>query len=207
MTSPFDVRRPLAVIAIMAAIVIAGCSRAPEAPRTAGSKPAAPAVHDHAATDHDHDDHDHDHGDHEHPRTLADGAKRLVTLAATVKKHLATEAREDADTAVHDMGHLLEDLQGLMRTSNLAADAKAAATRALDELFECFDVLDAALHAEPGEGEPPAAVHASVAKRIEAAIGALTTAIETGTTPAAAVEDEAAAIIRDAEARRRKEQE
>lgn len=201
MTQPLDVRRTFAAVAVSATITIAGCSRAPEAPQTSAPKPAAPAGHD---GDHDHDDHGHDHGDHEHPRTLSAGARRLAVLAASVKDHLAAEARDDADAAVHDMGHLLEDLQELVRTSDLAVDAKAAATKALDDLFECFDALDASLHAEPGKGESPAEVHASVARRIGAAIGALEAA---GAAKAAAVEDDAAAIIRDAEARKKKEQE
>lgn len=214
--SPFDVRRPCIAAAICAAIGLAGCSRAPEAPRSAGSKPAVPAGHDddhgghdHAAADHDHGehDHDHDHGDHEHPRTLSEGVKNLAALAASVKQHLAAESRDEADEAVHGLGHLLEDLQGLVRTSDLAAEAQAAATKALDELFECFATLDAALHAEPGTGDAPADVHASIAKRIEAAIGALESAIKPGKTPAAAGEDPAAAIIREAEATRSKGEE
>lgn len=217
MTSLCEVRRLSIAAAISAAIAFAGCSRAPESPPKAESKPAAPAGHDddhvghgHAAVDHDHADHDHvdhDHADHDHPRTLPEGVAHLATLAASVKQHLAAESRDDADAAVHGLGHLLEDLQGLVRTSDLAGEAKAAATKALDDLFECFDALDAALHAEPGSVDSPASVHAAAAKRIEAAIGALKTAIEPGQAPAAAGDDPAAAIIREAEARRRKEQE
>lgn len=179
MTMPSVVRRISAPVAVVA-MVYAGCARPPEAPPAAASKPPAAtghdADHDHAHDDHDHahDDHDHAHGDdHEHPQTLAEGVTRLAALAGSVKEHLAADARDDADEAVHDMGHLLEDLHELVRTSDLAADAKAAATRALDELFECFNALDEALHAKPGEGEPPVAVHATVAERIEAAIEAL----------------------------------
>ena len=71
------------------------------------------------------------------------------------------------------LGHLMEDVQGLVDESGLEADAKAAATKALDELFECFGTLDESLHADRGTGESPAAVHASVAKRVDAAIAAL----------------------------------
>lgn len=199
MTHPFDVRRAFAAAAIMAMIVSAGCQRTPEAPRTSGSETAAPAVtdHDHGHDhDHEHADHDHDHGDHAQPRTLSEGTKQLAALAASVKQHLAAEAREDADAMVHELGHLLEDLPELVRTSDLAVDAKAAATKALDELSECFMAVDESLHGEPGQGKPPAEVHASVAKQIEAAIAALESA---GAAKAAAVEDDAAAIIREAQ--------
>lgn len=217
MTSSCDIRRPLAATAIGAALVLAGCSRAPDAPPAAGSKPAAPHAHDHAAAEHDHSDHDHDHkhdeehhhdhGDHAHPQTLREGVEQLASLAAAVKRHLAADARDDADDAVHGLGHMLEDLQGLVRTSALAAGTKATATKALDDLFECFDTLDVALHAEPGTGDSPAEVHASVGKRIEAAIGALEAAVKQKEEPVISDEDPAAAIIRDAEARNRKERE
>lgn len=217
MTSPCDDRRPLAAAVLGAAVLLAGCSRPPDAPPAAGSKPAAPGAHDHGHDHghdhnhdhgHDHDDHHgHDHGAHAQPRTLREGVERLVSLAAEVKRHLAADARDEADDAVHGLGHALEDLQGLVRTSDLAVATKAAATKALDDLFECFDSLDTALHAEPGKGDPPAEVHASVAKRIEAAIGALEAAVKPTDAPAVTDEDPAAAIIRDAQARRRKEQE
>lgn len=203
MTPAFHPRRTIAALAILATSAIVGCSRAPEAPPRADSKPAAADDRDRAATD---EAHDHDHGDHAPPKTLADGVKRLTAAAADVKKHLAADARADADTAVHDMGHLLEDLQECVRTSELAADAKAAATKSLDELFDCFGKLDEALHADTGTGTPAAEVHASVATRIEAAIGALEAAgaAKAGGTQdpdakAGDVDDAAAAIIREAQ--------
>lgn len=204
MTPALKWQRTIAATALLAMGAIIGCSRAPVTPPRTDAQPAAAAGHDH---DHDHD---HGHGDHAPPKTVAEGVKRLTEAAASVKKHLAADARADADTAVHDMGHLLEDMQEFVRTSDLAADAKAAATKALDDLFDCFGTLDEALHAEPGTGTPAAEVHASVATRIEAAIGALEAA---GATPAggskdpdakatepkdAAGEDPVAAIIREA---------
>lgn len=208
MTTSFNLRSTIAATATLAVGAIVGCSRAPETPPRAEARPAAAAGHTH---DHDHDHgHDHGHDDHAPLKTLAEGAKRLTAAAAAVKKHLAADSRADADTAVHDMGHLLEDLQEFVRTSDLAADAKAAATKALDDLFDCFGTLDEALHADPGTGTPAAEVHASVATRIEAAIGALEAA---GATPAggskdpdakttnpkdADGEDPVAAIIREA---------
>lgn len=204
-SAPFG--RLTTALALIALTTLWGCSRAP-AP--AATKPARPVAHDH---DHDHaDDHDHDHGhddhehaghdhdhdghDHDHPETLAAGVAELRAVASRVKEHLAADARDDADDAVHGMGHLLEDLQGLVRTSDLAAEGKAAATKALDDLFECFDALDTALHAEPGKGKSPAEVHASIAERVEGAIDALHVAASKS---ASVAEDAAAAIIREAQ--------
>lgn len=157
--------------------VVAGCSPTSTAP------PAAPAAH----ADHDHADHE-----HAHPSTLRAGVAAVAQAATAVKDHLAAGAGDAADEAVHELGHLLEDLQGLVRKGEIPADTKAAATKAIDELFECFDKLDTAIHAEPGSANSPQDVHASVAERIEAAIGALRQA---ASAPAAA-HDEADAIIR-----------
>jgi hypothetical protein len=178
--------RGLAAVTCAALWIVTGCGPAP-AP-TAKTGPAA---------DHDHDDHaDHDHHhDHDHasPATLAEGVAALEKAAATVKDRLAADARDEADEAVHGLGHLLEDLQGLVRKSDLADDAKRAATEALDELFNAFDTLDTALHGGADSETPPADVHTSVAPRIKDAIAALRAAVA----PKSA-DDDAAAIIRDA---------
>lgn len=212
--TPALIRR-LALVSVALAGCPLGCTPAPTTPPAATTKPA-----DHDDHDHDHPApaakqpadagkaaakpaaDDHDHADHDHPKTLAEGVAALGKAAAAVKDHLAADARDKADDAVHDLGHLLEDVQGLVGTSDLAADAKKAASAALDDLFDCFDKLDTALHAEPGKGDSPAEVHASLAERVEAAIKALTGAVAKPAAPPAAAasddDDEAAAIIRSA---------
>lgn len=201
-----------AIPALVLALGLWGCSRPASPPAAKPPTPAAPAHaddddHDHDHADHDdhghadHDDHghaDHGHADHDHPDTVSEGVAGLRSIAARVKDRLAADDRDAADEAVHGLGHQLEDLQGLVRTSSLAADAKAAATKALDDLFECFDQLDMALHAKPGESSSPAEVHASIAARVEQAIEALERIVKPA---AAAIEDEAAAIIRAAQTR------
>ena len=137
-----------------------------------GCAPAAkPAAAPKLAATHDHDHHDHhDHGDQAPPESLAEGIARIEAAAAAVKKHFQAKSNDAADEVVHGMGHLLEDVQGLLPKEKLSAEAAEAVQNALDEIFDCFDKLDTALHAPEGKGEPPADVHASVAERIEAAI-------------------------------------
>lgn len=186
-TSIVFVKSP-STAAIIAGLALCGCNDAPVRPAPTAAKPAA-VGHDHDhGDDHDHDHapaKDHDHGGHAHPGTLAEGVDALAEVAAGLKDHLAADAREAADDAVHGLGHLLEDVQGLVNESALADDAKAAATKALDDLFESFGKLDEALHAEPGKGDSPADVHASIAKRVEDAIAALRAALPAGDRPAA----------------------
>jgi hypothetical protein len=153
----------LALLALAAVLVAAGCSR-PAAPRS-GAATQAGGGHDH--------DHDHGHEEHEHPESLAAGIAQVKRAAADVKAHLANGANEAADDVVHGMGHLVEDIDGLLSKEKLSDAGKAAVKKALAELFDCFDKLDTALHAPPGQGASPADVHAGLSQRIEDAIKAM----------------------------------
>lgn len=189
-----DVHAWSTIVLLGCTVIVAGCAPAAAPPRTvAGDDHGHEKGHDHG--------HDHGHG-HDHPTTLAAGLEELEKLVGIVGEKLGADAKDAADEAVHAAGHLLEDLRGLLQKEELAADVKEAGGKALDELFACFDKLDTALHAEPGKGDSPAEVHASLAERVEAAIKALTGAVAKPAAPPAAAasddDDEAAAIIRSA---------
>ena len=201
MVCPINVQRIVAGIAVVAVGMLHGCSPRPSKPA------AVPGNHAGSGRDHDHggvprpavapvkpdreepvapmpqppvadkEPADHDHEEHAPPATLAEGVSRLTEATAEVKKHVSSDTPAKADDAVHELGHLLEDLQGLVGKSTLAAEGKASATKALDDLFECFGKLDEALHAEPGKGESVADVHASMAKRVDAAVAAFRDAV------------------------------
>ncbi len=174
---------PYAVLAV-AGWFVAGCSPAAK-PVATPAKPAAA----HAESDDHHDDHeghdhsahgDHDHAEkdhaaeHDHPETLAAAVAELEALTKDVAEKLAGDAHEAADHAVHAAGHLLDDARDLLAKETLTADAKEAATKALDEIFECFDKLDVALHSKAKEGaESVAEIHASIADRVSEAVKAL----------------------------------
>ena len=114
----------------------------------------------------DHADHDHADHDHEHPETLAAGVMDLEEICGNVKALLDAGDQEKADDQVHLVGHTLEDIQALAISAKLPTDALAAVTKAADEIFDCFDKLDTALHAPEGK----AVEYAPYAERIEAAI-------------------------------------
>jgi hypothetical protein len=151
---------------VLVGLLAPGCSTA-EKPGAASAKPAGAAADSH--------DHDHDHAAaHDHPETLAEAVAELESLTKAVAERLAGDAQAAADDAVHAAGHLLDDMKALVETQTLTTDAKEAATKALDELYECFDTLDVALHAKAKEGaETVAEVHASIASRVEEAVKAL----------------------------------
>ncbi|MFN9370009.1 MAG: hypothetical protein ACK6CT_14795 [Planctomycetia bacterium] len=118
-------------------------------------------------------DHDHDHDDHAHPETLAAGVKELEGIATAVKTHLDAGDKKKADDAVHLVGHLVEDLRGLLPKEKLSAEAQATAGKALDEIFDAFDAVDVALHADEGKSKPATEVFASAAEKIQAALETL----------------------------------
>jgi hypothetical protein len=97
----------------------------------------------------------------------------LDSLVTDIAAKLAGGEADAADDAVHGVGHVLDDLQVLLGKSTLAYDARTAAAKAIDDLFECFDELDTAMHAAPGKADSPADVHARLKDRIEAAVKAL----------------------------------
>jgi hypothetical protein len=153
---------------VAAAVCLLGCG-----PTAAPPRPAADAHGDHGhAAAHGHD-HGHDHGDHEAPETFAAGVAALESLVTDIAAKLAAGEADAADDAVHGVGHVLDDLQVLLKKSTLAEEARTAAAKAIDDLFECFDELDTAMHAAPGKADPPADVHARLKDRIAAAVKAL----------------------------------
>jgi hypothetical protein len=175
-----------------------GCAPA-NAPQ---AKPAtAMASHDH---DHDHDhgkkdghedhDHDHDHGEHATHDTLAGAVAELVKISASVKEELGKKNLDDADGHVHMVGHLVEDMHRLVGSAKLSDDAKAAAAKALDEIFDCFDKLDTVLHSSD-EKVREAIDYLEHEPRIQAAIEELkkaADAIQNGATNAVGAVEKAA---------------
>jgi len=162
----------MTVLAVVghACLVATGCSP------TASRPPATAAVAD--AHDHEHVHHDHDH-DHDEPESLADGLGKLASLTDDLAEKLADNAGEAADDAVHDIGHLLEELREWAKSEGFEGDAAAAATKALDELEECFGKVDEAFHAGDDKADPPAKVLESVKERVEAAFESLKAVLST----------------------------
>jgi hypothetical protein len=159
---------------------IVGCS--PATPPVAPAKPVAAAhadhVHDHdhgkddshdqgKKTSNDHDDHD-DH-DHAHPKTLAAGVLELEAMWGQVKESLKAGDRDKADDKVHAVGHLLEDFEGLLAKEK--TEAQEAGKKATEEVFDCFDKLDAAFHGD--EDDLKKLDLNALGERLEAAIKTL----------------------------------
>jgi len=165
-----------AAATVGAATLFAGCTDQATPPKPVG--PPIAVKQSGAAHDHDHDhDHEHDHGhakpgtaaEHEHPTTLAAAVTELRELVGKVKEALAAGDRDKADGPVHAVGHLLEDMEGLVAKAKLPAEREAAVKTALGEIFAAFDALDTAIH---GDADKPVEF-APHAEAIEKAIGVL----------------------------------
>jgi hypothetical protein len=127
--------------------------------------------HDHEGQDHEghgHAGHDH-HGDadhEEHHESYAEAVAELDSLCVAAKDGLAANNLEAADAAVHEIGHILEELPELAaKEASLAADDTIKP--AIDDLFDCFDKIDRKLHGEAGK------TYGEVADRIDAALKTL----------------------------------
>ena len=159
----FRLSRAVAVSAVLALAAVMGVGT-PGCSPTVPPAPAAKTVavhHDHAehapeehapkasADTAEHADHDHGDHDHAHPETLAAGVAELETMWGHVKEALKTGNREKADEHVHEVGHLLEDFEGLL--SKVEPAFQESGKQATQVVFECFDALDAALHGSEEE--------------------------------------------------------
>jgi hypothetical protein len=187
--------------ALVLTLVAAGC--APAKPPQA--KPAeTTAPHDHSS-DHSHDHAkknghaDHDHGDHAAHDTLAGALAEMEKICTRVKKELSAKNLDEADGHVHMVGHIVDDMHRLVGSAKLREDVKAAATKALDEIFEAFDKLDTALHSSDKKVKE-AIDYLEHEPRIQAAIGELkkaAAAVEAGIVKAAETVKAAAETVKE----------
>jgi hypothetical protein len=132
------------VFLLSASLLVLGCNP----PGPAGP----PASQAHQAADHD-DDHDgHEHGDeheHEHHESYTDAVRELDGLRLAAKNALADNNLKAADEAVHEIGHILEELPALADKEIAAADDKVKP--AIHDLYVCFDKIDQKIHGDVGK--------------------------------------------------------
>ena len=89
----------------------------------------------------------------------------LDSLRLAVKNAMADNNTEAADKAVHEIGHILEELPGLAAKQAVAVDDKLKP--AIDDLFDCFDQINQKL--EGGVGK----TYDELSERIDVAMATL----------------------------------
>ena len=113
---------------------------------TTPAQSAAHDDHDHDDHDHDHDDHDHDDHDHELPATVEAAIAQLKKVTNQVREALKGGETGKADSLVHSIGHLIEDLNEKIASADVEQKVKDAATAASEKIFEAYGEIDNVLH-------------------------------------------------------------
>ncbi|HEX4146580.1 MAG TPA: hypothetical protein VHY91_23970 [Pirellulales bacterium] len=141
------------VLLLSGSLLVFGCN--PAGP-PASSGQASNRLGDH---EHDHDDGNAD--EHEHHETYAEAVKELDSLRLAVRDAMASSNMDAADDAVHEIGHILEELPALAAKETRTADETIKP--AIDKLFDCFDQIDEKLEGGAGKTYDEVAEHIDVA--------------------------------------------
>lgn len=126
----------LTTVLIATYVLLGGCGGETPSPKTAAPQQSE-----------SHDDHDHDH-DHanEAPQTFAVAVAQLAEMRDTIQTALAANDLKKADGPVHEVGHMLEDLDGLATKAGLSDEQLATVKAAQETLFSAFGALDETIH-------------------------------------------------------------
>ncbi|MFG0291313.1 MAG: hypothetical protein ACF8CQ_24325 [Rhodopirellula sp. JB044] len=171
----------VAMTVLAYAVAITGCSQ----PTSTDTPTASEHDHDHDHDDHEHHDHDHAGHDHDHdheididnlptidtpagPATLSEGIEQLASMRDSIAKGFADDDVDSIHGQLHSIGGLLEHLESMTASSDLPAEAKEKAGKAIDSLFDAFGDVDAKLHGDTGKD------YADVSDKINEAVKTLT---------------------------------
>jgi hypothetical protein len=140
---------PLLAIAL---VLCLGCNASKSDADKADSKAAAHDDHD----DHEHEGHEHEHAEHghHHAETYAEAVEELEGLRDTLRDSLKAGDREKGDAAVHEIGHVLDNLEGLAKRAELSAEKQVDVKKDVEALFVHFDKIDEAFHASDDQEVP-----------------------------------------------------
>lgn len=94
------------------------------------------------------EDHQHEHA---HAETLAEAVTELNELHSEIAKAFTAEKPDDAHDALHDVGHVLEELAPLAKNEKLPDDRVAAIETAITTLMDGYGELDKTMHGAEGK--------------------------------------------------------
>lgn len=121
------------------------------------------------ADDHGHDDHDH--GEHQHAETPGEAFHELEELYATISKGFADNDEDAAHGPLHEIGHVLEELNELVGKSEVDEATKTAVAEQVETLMDAYGAVDASMHGKEGSE------YSEVSEKIDGAIKALESAL------------------------------
>ncbi len=128
-----------------------------------------------AATSHDHEGHDHEGhegevktGEATHPNTYSEAVADLLVTHKAIADAFATDDADAAHGPLHDVGHLLEVIEELVKNSGRDDTTQKQLNAAIEQLFASYGDVDEKMHDE-SQGKD----YSDVAKQIENAINTL----------------------------------
>ena len=143
------------ILLVASLILVTGCDQVQNPGADATTQVQSHAHDDHGHDDHAHDDHGHDdhgHG-HELPATVEAAIKQLKKVTNQVRAALKDGETGKADSLVHSIGHLIEDLNEKIASADVEQKVKDAATAASEKIFDAYGELDSVLHGAKEEIE------------------------------------------------------
>ena len=148
------------ILLVASLILVTGCDQVQNPGADATTQVQSPAHDDHGHDEHEHDDHEHDdhgHDDHGHghelPATVEAAIKQLKKVTNQVRAALKDGETGKADSLVHSIGHLIEDLNEKIASADVEQKVKDAATAASEKIFDAYGELDSVLHGAKEEIE------------------------------------------------------
>lgn len=153
------------ILLVASLILVTGCDQVQNPGADATTQVQSPAHDDHGHDDHGHDEHEHDdhahddhgHDDHGHghelPATVEAAIKQLKKVTNQVRAALKDGETGKADSLVHSIGHLIEDLNEKIASADVEQKVKDAATAASEKIFDAYGELDSVLHGAKEEIE------------------------------------------------------
>ncbi len=142
----------LLAFAALAGAVCLGCAEKKAAEIVNDGHGHSHAGHEHEHG-HEHGEHGHEHGEKGHAheddsKTLHEAVEKIEGLRTTMSEGFAKGEKDKADVAVHEVGHVLERVEHLVKESTLTDEQKAEAKKDVDELFDHFGKIDERIHAD-----------------------------------------------------------
>ena len=122
--------------AVMAATLLSGCTTDNADTSDAKNKTG------------EHDDH---HKDEPHPETFGEAVDAVVEMNAEIKAAFAKDDKEAAHDPLHEVGHVLEEMDELAAKAELSDEQLASVKKAVEQLFESFGAVDAVMHGKEGK--------------------------------------------------------
>lgn len=158
----------------LAILFAPGCGRS----ANTATQDASPAKQE---TDGGHDGRGHDHdqagSEAEHPESFADAVAEIETLRSAIRDAFVAGNPHEADSQLHEIGHILKELPGLASDSDMPKPDWNEVVAASNTLFDRFSKIDEKVHG--GEG----LTYSDAEADIDQAIEALKTKVPAGTAP------------------------